>query len=207
MLLTLILSVLIAQSAAVAQGVEVRLADTGATAAFAEVGDTLSVEVAVDLGDLHVSGVALFLSLPSRGLSLVQPAGPRPFAPQLFAEGMEFANERVPAERAYGVPRGAFLLTYAVVLGPGEGRYRSGRGPVATLKVVCTEPMDAGAIGLFSNPIHTSMLVLDDGRTELGLVETAGMAITVAEPAAKRAGGTWGAAKRQFHRRVRQSTE
>ena len=195
MRLPIVLTLMLAASSVHAQGVELRLADTGAARAFAHVGDTLTVEVALDLGGLRVSGVALHVRLPSRGLAVLQGGQARPFEPDLFAEGVEFANQAVPPDQAYGVPPGSALLTYAVVLGPGESRYRSGSGSVATFDVVCTEPVDAAGIHLFSNPIHTSMVVLDDGRTELALVETSGIELEVGEPAAKRTVGSWGAVK------------
>jgi len=194
-MLPLFLAALLAAAVpARAQSVDVHLPEASSRS-VAHVGDTLTVDVAVDLGSLHVSGVALYLTVPARGLALLPAADTRPLEPHLFADGVEFANHAVAPRDAFGVSEAASLLAYAVVLGPGADRFRSGPGILARVRLVCTEPAEAAAIGVFSNPIHTSMAVLDDGRTEVPLIAGDGLVVTVSEPSAKRAASTWGAVK------------
>lgn len=172
-----------------AQNLQVRQADTGAASIRAHVGDTLSIELTAQLGNLRAAGVAINISLPDAGLAVVDAAA-RPFAPALFVDGMEFANKQLAADRTFGLSADAALLTYSVVLGPGDVRYRSGTGVVATFDVVCTAPV-SGTIQLVDSAAHQSMLVLDDGRTERAFRQVASLQVDVGKPAGKRSAGTW----------------
>ena len=195
MRLTTILVVVLAV-AANAQTIQLRQLDTGATDISAHVGDTLTIEVVTHLGDLHASGVALNVSLPAQGLAVIDRAPARPFMPALFIDGLEFANRQVAAHRIFGLPADAALLTYAVVLGPGDGRYRSGTAALVTFDVVCTAPVD-GAIRIVDSAAHQSMVVLDDGRSERAFQQVTEINLAVSKPAGKRSTGSWASIKAQ----------
>lgn len=194
--LTLICALCLASTPASSQTVRLRQLDTGATDIHALVGDTITVEVVVDFGELHAAGIAINISLPSAGLAVVDRTASRPFTPGMFVAGQEFANEQVSEEQIFGLPAGSALLSYAVVLGPGEVRFRSGSGAVATFDMLCTGPVE-GSIHLVDTAAHQSMVVLDDGRSELALKQAAQINLAVSKPAAKRSSGTWATIKTQ----------
>lgn len=191
---TAVLALLLAVATADAQSIRLRQLATGATDIRAHVGDTLTIEVVMDLGDLHASGIALNISLPSEGVSVIDDAAARPFTPGLFVEGMEFANQQVPSDRIYGLPPSSSLLHYAVVLGPGDSRYRSGSGIVATFDVVFVAPV-TGSIHLVDSAAHQSMVVLEDGRSEVAVREVTHIELAVSKPAGKRSSGSWAGVK------------
>jgi hypothetical protein len=184
----------LATTPASSQTVQLRQLDTGATDIHAFVGDTLTVEVSMDFGELRASGIAINISLPSVGLAIVDRPASRPFTPGMFVAGQEFANEQVSHEQIFGLPAGSALLSYAVVLGPGDVRFRSGSGAVATFDVLCTAPVE-GSIHVVHTAAHQSMVVLDDGRSELALKQVTQINLAVSTPAAKRSSGTWAAIK------------
>lgn len=190
LLLPLLATTVLSATLVQAQSLQVRQLDTRAASISAYVGDTLSIEIAAQLGDLHAAGVAVNISLPANGLAVVNDAVARPFTPALFADGMEFANQQLAADHTFGLTTNAALLTYSAVLGPGKVRYRSGSGALATLQVVCTAPL-SGTIELIDSAAHQSMVVLDDGRTELAFRQVTPLQLEVRDPAAKRSGGTW----------------
>jgi hypothetical protein len=187
----IVLGLLLTVAAGDAQRAQLRAAGlTGEV--LVSVGDTLQVDIIADVGQLRASGLALNLLLPA-GLHLADPAA-RPFVPDWFVDGVEFANELVDPLQVFGQPGDATLLTYAVVLGPASDRYRSGAGRVASLRLAVDAPVD-GSIELIDTPAHQSMVVLDDGRTELDI--QAGPALRVASrtPAGKRGDASWGRLK------------
>lgn len=182
-----------------AQSASVRLQPTRMSGAI-QVGDTLSFEVIADLGDLRASGVALQIRMPARGLVVpgTHSGDPRPFrAGALFAGAVEFANAYIPEVEALGLPDGEALLTYAVVLGPGstEERSRSGIGTIAAFDLVCTAPLEAARLSLFSNQVHESQVVLADGRSSRPLRPVGDVQFSVVEAVAKPVGGSWAALK------------
>jgi hypothetical protein len=177
MRLTAIL-VLFCAVASSAQNLQLRQLDTGAADISAHVGDTLTIELVTHLGALRASGVALNISLPAQGLTVIDRAPARPFVPALFADGLEFANRQVAASRVYGLPADAALLTYAVVMGPGDVRYRSGSAALASFDVVCTAPV-TGIIRLVDSAAHQSMIVLDDGRSERAFQQATEISLTI----------------------------
>jgi hypothetical protein len=109
---------------------------------------------------------------------------------------MEFANQQVPSDRIYGLPPSSSLLNYAVVLGPGDSRYRSGAGVVATFDVVFVAPV-TGSIRLVDTAAHQSIVVLDDGRSEVVVREVTHVELVVSKPAGKRSSGSWAGVKTQ----------
>ncbi len=198
----LVIATLWMVSGVCAQTLSVRDATTGDLQLVAHVGDTLSLEIVADLGVLPASGIALFLTVPAQGLSWL-PGDTRPFRPgALFAGGVEFANGHLASDQSWGIPDETSLLGYAIVTGPGTRaeRSRSGTGVVATLKAVCTAPIEAGQISIFDNTAHQTRIVLADGRTELRTLSPSALQLTTtpASAAAARSNtGSWGFIKHQ----------
>lgn len=176
-----------------AQTISLRQQISDATSVRAGVGDTVGIDVHLSVGSLRASGVAVHVALPV-GVAIV--GDTRPFAPALFADGVEFANELVAVERSFGLAPGSRLLTYAVVLGPSADRHRSGSGALVSFRIVITGNVD-GPIQLVDNPAHQSFLVLDDGRSELSLRAASPLHLAVGDVAAKRFDTTWGAIKQR----------
>ncbi|MDA0336779.1 MAG: hypothetical protein O2782_16570 [bacterium] len=192
---TTVLALLLAASAS-AQSIQLRQLHTGATDISAHVGDTLTIEIVAHLGQMHAAGGALNVSLPAQGLAVVDGTAARPFVPGLFMDGLEFANRQVDSQHIYGLPAGVALLTYSVVLGPGGVRYHSGSGALVTFDVICTAPV-TGTIHIVDSAAHQSMVVLDDGRSERAFQQATQIHLSVNQPAAKRAPGTWADVKVQ----------
>lgn len=193
-----------------AQALAVSDALTGDTELVAAVGDTLTIQIRAELGALPAAGIALYLSVPAHGLSWLSlaegSAAERPFqAGGLFAGAIEFTNKALPIDQSWGQADNAVLLSYAVVIGPGAAvdRARSGAGVVATLRAVCTAPIEAGHIAIFDNAIHQTRVVLADGRTELGAVAAGSLQLSTTpdtDIAARTTAGSWGQLK-QLSRR------
>jgi len=128
----------------------------------------------------------------------------------VFTGAIEFANGPVAVEQSWGVPEGAILLNYAAVLGPGTvaERSRGGNGTIATLRAVCTAPIEAGRIAVFDNSVHQTRVVLSDGRTELRALPPVDLQLTSTESAptsgtdaAARSGNeSWGHIKQRGRR-------
>lgn len=97
----IVLGLLLTVAAGDAQRAQLRAAGlTGEV--LVSVGDTLQVDIIADVGQLRASGLALNLLLPA-GLRVADPAA-RPFVPDWFVDGVEFANELVDPLQVFGQP-------------------------------------------------------------------------------------------------------
>lgn len=174
---------------------------TGENAVEADVGDIVEVEVWADLGRYSAAGIALYVRVP-RGPFEVIDSGKKeeicPFIPgNLFQQAVEAGNTLASGAQIPNVPDDQQLLSYAIILGPGTQRGKTGSGVVARFLLRCLRPVDQAQIALHSNPIHETRLVLDDGFTEQYFSAMQGLDITVDHFTAVTP-NTWGTVKKEI---------
>jgi hypothetical protein len=147
---------------------------TGELEIEAAPGDTVLIDVRADLGRYSAAGLSLFVQVPE-GFGVLEEEGGVPFlAGALFEDGVVVRNGVVEQSMLAG----GRLLEYAVLLGPGGRRSRTGAGRVACFRLLCPR-QTSGEIELHHSPVHESRLVLEDGRTERSFFSAAPLQITV----------------------------
>ena len=167
-----------------AQSLRLQQAGTGETRVQARLGDTLSVEIAADLGDLSAAGTSVFISIPDGPFQVLDadPARPgvQPFVQRaLFSGAAEFANLLVALQQTPAPFAGRRLLDYAAVAKPRVDRERTGTGPVAAFRLLCIREAEEAWIAIDDNPVRETRLMLTDGVTELPYQILEGMHVTV----------------------------
>ncbi|MFH1566888.1 MAG: hypothetical protein ABIL09_02740 [Gemmatimonadota bacterium] len=169
---------------ALAQTARLVEAGTGSARARARPGDVLTVEVRADLGSVAASGVSVFISFPEALFQVVDAlpaaAGIQPFVPgDLFAGGVQLANLALPPEEVLEPFRGLRLLDYAVVLGGGADRSRTGSGAIAAFQLRCLAEAPEVSLHIDVNPVRNSVLVLPGHAEEQPFVAALPLVVTV----------------------------
>ena len=139
------------------------------------------------------------MAIPSRAafFTLTEEA---PFSQgELLFGASEFVNDVLPHGQTPSGPVGMDLLAYAVVMGPGAVRVRSGWGKLARLVI---RPLRSGlaSIRFVQSPIYPAQVVLEDGLGERYFQRARGIDICVKKKTvAKDTRGLhqWGAVKIQ----------
>ena len=132
-------------------------------------GEIVEIEIRADLSGHAATGLSFYVKLPAGPFAIIDQGGHamegvRPWLPgSLFAGAMETENCLVIGREA-GLNQQ--LLAYSLILGPGKSRSRSGKSVVGRFQFMSKEPIDNARIEVFSNPVHDSFLVLEDGLTE-----------------------------------------
>lgn len=176
--------VLLGSVTAAAQTLQLFERTTGMTEVEAQIGDVIEVEVQANLGRFAAAGLSLYLSIPYCfeviDTNPDNEADLRPFRlGPLFEGATEAGNALLSAEELQGMQNDAQMLTYSLVVGPGQDRARSGKGVVARFKLLCVKTADTSQVRITSNPILETRLVLADGWTEQRFTAVKGLAITV----------------------------
>jgi hypothetical protein len=159
-----------------AQMIEIVSAEGDTVVYDAELGADLALSIRADFLDNAVTGCVFYLALPNGFFAL--PAG-APFSQgELLFGASEFTNDLLTQGQALGGPAGMDLLAYAVVVGPGAVRGRSGWGELARLVL---KPLRSGtaSIYFFQSPIYATQVVLADGQEERFFQRTRGIDIHV----------------------------
>lgn len=169
---------------------------TGMLLIDASPGDTLEIDLSVDLGRHSASGITLYVQVPTEGFHVVgTDLAAGPFVPgDLFSGAMVVRNEAVPDE--FNMSSNYRLLEFTTLLGPENSRGRTGSGSIACFRLVCERP-SVGSIRLHHSPIHESRIVLDDGRSEVPLFIAPPVQIDVDLDTSVQ-GLSWGQIKRPF---------
>ncbi len=175
--------VVIGASQATAQNsIRLREAGTNRDQVQLQIGQSVTIEILADLGNIEASGIAVFVTVPRDNFIVTDQrpvditagadtsrqanAGHQPFVPGPLFEGAgEQRNLLVSSDDALGVTDDLMLLDYRVVLGPGVGaqRSRSGQGVVATFQLRAIRPAENSQIRIHSNPISETRVILADG--------------------------------------------
>lgn len=137
---------------------------TGERKIEAALGDTIQIDLSIDLAAYRASGVTVYMRVPAEGFRVLDSGGAgAPFLPgDLFSDGLVVRNQDVtPTEQAQPYR----LLEFSTLLGPGSARDRRGSGSVACVRVVC-EKQTSGEFLVLHTPVYESRIVLQDGRSE-----------------------------------------
>ena len=174
---------------------------SGEVAISAELGDTLSIDVWADLARFTASGLSLYLHLPSDAFEVIDALGTRedgiqPFVGgDLFDDAVEIRNAVVSADEAMEISAAGQLLQYAALLGPGSNRSRTGSGLVASFKLRCAGLVAQSKLGIHNNPLHETLLVLADGRSERPFYADSHIEISIDPTTVVALGASWGIVK------------
>ena len=205
-LLNALICIVLSSAGAWSQTLQLFESNTGAAEVEAQIGDVIEIEVMANLGRFAASGVALYVSVP-HAFQIVDTHPDdandmRPFHQgALFAGATEAGNVLLSAEETQGMENDKYMLSYAAVVGPGEDRARTGQGVVACFKVLCLEATEQAPIGITSNPILETRLVLADGWTEQRFTVVKGLDISVQDQdTSVEPDQSWGRIKADFTR-------
>ena len=167
-----------------AQTVHLSRQGAAATDPPAAAGDTLTILVRADLGNVAASGLSLYVRLSDVAFAVVDTdararSGIQPFAQgSLFAGAAEFDNAIVPAAELPAAA-GWQLIHYAAVFGAGQHGPSTGSGDIATFALRCLAPVRDSDISIYSSPVHETGLVLADGRSERDFRPSAPLTVSV----------------------------
>ena len=140
---------------------------TGLLEIEAQPGDTLLIDLSADLGRHRVSGLTIYLQIPSDGFRiLLDESTGGPFFPGDLFEGAVVVRNQVVTDGTEDLLSRHVLLEFTTLLGPSASRGRSGSGSIACFRLICERIM-TGVISIYRSPVHESRVVLADGRTEL----------------------------------------
>ena len=178
---------------------------THQTQVVAEVGDVVGIEARAQLRNFSASGLVVFMSIPSGPFEIIDAGFPAETGIQPFSMGPLFDGGFLMSNNLVSVsPLGDdshHWLDCAVLLGTGSNRGRSGSGVVATFKIRCLAPTEAGAIHIDANPMRETRLVLADGISERRFTALYNMDITVKAPITAVEPTTWAGLKTHFQAR------
>ena len=166
-----------------AQSLHLSRQSDAAPTVSATVGDTLTVLVRADLGNISASGLSLYVRFSTAAFAVVDGDGDtlngvQPFTPgSLFSGAAEFDNAIVPAAELPAATDWQ-LIHYAAVLGPGS-QLSAGSGAVVTVALRCLAPVRGSEISIYRSPIHETRLVLADGRSERDFRPAAPLVVNV----------------------------
>jgi len=160
--------------------IRLREAGTNRDEVQLQIGQSVTIEILADLGNIEASGISVFVTVPRDNFIVTDQrpvdttagadtsrqanAGHQPFVPGPLFEGAgEQRNLLVSSDDALVVSDDLMLLDYRVVLGPGSGRIRSGQGVVATFQIRAIRPVENSQIRIHSDPITETRVILADG--------------------------------------------
>ena len=167
-----------------AQTMVLRQFGTNAERVTARLGETIDIEVVVDLQSVSASAYSVFISVPDGPFQVIDKGfegqvGIQPFeAGPLFAGAQATSNVQLPETGEAGSLLPGLQLEYAQVTGQGSNRGRTGAGVVATFSLLCVRPILNGQVSIDDSPIRETRLILENS-TEQRFRTTRGMEITV----------------------------
>ena len=156
---------------------------TGRNRIEVEVGQTVSLEVFADLGNVGASGITVWVTVPAEfflvvdqlpvdisqvddiaDTTLLGGTGTQPMkAGPLFAGAGEQRNVHHAAGELTGVPDDVKVLQYELLLGIGSERSRTGKGVVGTFQLTPIKPVQNARIAILDNPNQETRITTPEG--------------------------------------------